>query len=228
MFSSVAQSCLTLCNAMDCNRPGFPVHHQLLELAPTHVHRVGDAIHHLILYRPLLHPPSVFPSIRVFSSESVLCIRWPKYWSFGFCISPSTEYLGLISFRMDWFDLLAVQGTLKSLLQHHSSKVSILQDSALFIVQFSHPYFTTGKTTAWTRDLCWQVMSLCFLICCLGWLHLFFKEQASFNFMAAVTISGDSGAQENKVCHCFHCFPSYLPWSDRTRCHDLRFLNIEF
>ena len=106
---------------------------------------------HLILYHPLLLPPSIFPRIRVFSSESVLHISWPKYWSFSFSISPSNEYSGLISFRMDWLDLFAVQGTLKSLLQHHSSKASILQHSAFFIVQLSHPYMTTGKTIALTR-----------------------------------------------------------------------------
>ena len=106
---------------------------------------------HLILCHPLLHLPSIFPSIMVFSNESALCIRWPKYWSFSFNISPSNEHLGLISFRMDWLDLLAVQGTLKSLLQHHSSKASILQHSAFFIVQLSHPYMTTGKYIALTR-----------------------------------------------------------------------------
>ena len=106
---------------------------------------------HLILCHPLLLPPSVFPSIRVFSNESVLCIRWPKYWSFSFSISPSSEYSGLISFRMDWLVLLAVHGTLKNLLQHHSSKTSILRHSAFFIVQLSHPYMTTGKTIAFTR-----------------------------------------------------------------------------
>ena len=111
---------------------------------------------HLILYFPLLLLPSIFPSIRVFSSKSVLCIRWLKYWSFSFNTYPSSEYSGLISFRMDWFDLLAVQGTLKSLLQHHSSKASILQRSAFFMVQISHPYMTTGKTIALTRLLCWQ------------------------------------------------------------------------
>ena len=105
---------------------------------------------HLILCCPLLFLPSIFPSIRVFSSESVLCIRWPKYWSFSFSISPSNEYSGLTSFRIDWLDLLAVQGTLKSLLQHHSSKASILQCSAFFMVQLSHPYMTTGKTIALT------------------------------------------------------------------------------
>ena len=132
----------------DCSMPGFPVHHHLSELAQTHVHRVGDAIqpshplssHHLILCHPLLLPPSVFPSIRVFSSESVLHITWPKCWSFSFSISPSNEHLGLISFRMDWLDLLAVQGTLKSLLQYHSSKASILQRSAFFVVPLLKHY----------------------------------------------------------------------------------------
>ena len=116
---------------------------------------------HLILCHPLLLPPSIFPSIRVFSNESVLCIRCPKYWSFSFSLSPSNEYSGLISFRMDWLDLLAVQGTLKSLLQHHSSKASVLQHSAFFIVQLSHPYMTTGKAIALTRwTFVGKVMSL--------------------------------------------------------------------
>ena len=116
---------------------------------------------HLIFCRPLLFTPSIFPSIRVFSSESALRIRWPKYWSFSFNISPSNEHLGLISFRMDWLDLLAVQGTLKSLFQHHSSKASILQRSAFFTVQLSHPYMTTGKTIALTRQtFVGKVMSL--------------------------------------------------------------------
>ena len=118
---------------------------------------------HLIVCHPLLLPPSVFPSIRVFSNESVLCIRWPNYWSFSFNISPSNEYSGLISFRMDWLDLLAVQGTLKSLLQHHSSKASILQHSAFFTIQLSHPYMTTGETIALTRWIfVGKVMSLLF------------------------------------------------------------------
>ena len=124
-FRSVAQSCSTLCDPMDCSKPSFPVHHQLLELAQTHVHWVGDALQHLILCRPLLLLPSIFPSIGIFSNESVLHIRWPKYWSFSFSISPSNEYSGLIFFRMDWFDLLAVQGTLKSLLQQFKSISSL-------------------------------------------------------------------------------------------------------
>ena len=154
---------------MDCSMPGFPVHHQLLELTQTHVHWVSDAIQ---LSHPLSSPsslPSIFPSIRVFSSELVLHIRWPKYWSFSFSISPSKEHLGLISFKMDRLGLLAVQGTLKSLLQHHSSKASILQRSAFFTVQLSHPYMITGKTTALTRrNFFGKVMSL-LSICYLGW-----------------------------------------------------------
>ena len=149
-FSSVSQLCSTLCNPMDCSMPGLPVHHQLPEPPQTHVHHIDDASNHLILCRPLFLPPSIFASIRVFSNELVLSIRWPRYWSFSFSISPSNEHPGLISFRMDWLDLLAVQGTLKSLLQHHSSKASILWHSAFFIVQLSHPYMTTGKTIAWT------------------------------------------------------------------------------
>ena len=145
-FSSVAQLCPTLCNPMNRSMPGLPVHHQLLEFTQTHVHRVGDAIQPSHPCRPLLLPPSIFPSLRVFSNESTLCIRWPKYWSFSFNISPSNEHPGLISFRMDWLDILAVQETLKSLLQHHSSKTSILRCSAFFIVQLSNPYMTIGKT----------------------------------------------------------------------------------
>ena len=151
-FSSVAQSCLTLCSS-DCSMPGLPVHHQLLELAQTHVCRVHVAIQHPILCCPLLLPPSIFPSIRVFSNESVLHIRWPKYWRFSFSISPSNEHSGLISFRMDWLDFLAVQGALKSLLQHHSSKASVFWSSAFFIVQISHPYMTTGKTITLTKRI---------------------------------------------------------------------------
>ena len=126
-FSSVAQLCLTLCNPMDCSTPGFPVHHHLLELLKLMSIELMMPSNHLILCCPLLLLPSIIPSIRVFSNESVLHIRWPKYWSLSFSISLSNEYSGLISFRMDWLDLLAVQGTLKSLLQHHSSKASILK-----------------------------------------------------------------------------------------------------
>ena len=139
----------------------------------------------LILCHPLLLLPSIFPNIRVFSNESALCVRWPKYWSFSFSISPSNEHLGLISFRMDWLDLLAVQGTLKSLLQHHSSKASILLCLVFFMVQLSHLYMTTGKNKALTRQ--------------------------TFDFMASVTICSDFRAPQNKICHCFHCFSIYLP-----------------
>ena len=147
-FSSVAQSYLTLCNPMNHSTPGLPVHHQLPEFTQTHVHQVSRPSmpsSHLILCHPLLLLPPMPPSIRLFSSESNLRMRWPKYWSFSFSIIPSKEIPGLISFRMDWLDLLAVQGTLKSLLQHHSSKPSILQRSAFFTVQLSHPYMTTRK-----------------------------------------------------------------------------------
>ena len=150
---------------------------------------------HLILCCPLLLLPSIFPSIRVFSNDSALHIRWPKYWSFSFNISPSNEHPGLVSFRMDWLDLLAVQGTCKSLLQHHSSKASILWHLAFFIVQLSHPYMTTGKTTALTRrTFVGKVMSLLFNMLSLVGHNFSSKEQASFYFMAEVTICSDFGA----------------------------------
>ena len=177
---------------MDSSTPVFPVHHQLPELAQTHVRWVDDAI-------PLFHPLStlllmlsIFPSIRVFSNESVLCITWPKYWSFSFSISPSNEHSGLISFSMDWLDLLAIQGTLKSLLQHHSTKASILQHSAFFIVQLSHPYMTTGKTIALTRwTFVGKVTSLYFNMLSRLVIALLPRSKCLFNFMAAVTICSD-------------------------------------
>ena len=150
-FSSVAQSCPTLCNPKNCSTPGLPVHHHLPEFTQTHVHRVCDAIQPSHpRSSPLLLSP-IPPGIRVFSNESTLRMRWPKYWSFSFSIIPSKEHPGLISFRMDCLDLLVVQGTLKSLLQHHSSKASILWRSAFFTVQLSHPYMTTGITIVLTR-----------------------------------------------------------------------------
>ena len=153
MFSSVQSlSCVRLCDPMDCSTPGLPAHHQLPEFTQTHAHWIGDANQpsHTLL------SPSL-PAFRVFSNESVLCIRWPKYCSFSFSISPSNEYSRLISLRMDWLDLLAVQGTLKSLLQHHSSEASILWHSAFFIVQLSHPYMTT-RYNVWNTllDTCWN------------------------------------------------------------------------
>ena len=176
---------------------------------------------HLILCRPLLLLPSIFPIIRVFSNESVLRIRWPKYWSFSFNISPSNEHSGLILFRMDWLDLPAVQGTLKSLLQHHSSKESILCHSAFFTVQLSHPYMITGKTialTGWTFVS--KVMSLLFnmlsrlVITILprskGLLISWLQSLSAVILEPKITICSDTGTQ-NKVSHCFHCFPIHLP-----------------
>ena len=152
-FSSVQSlSCVRLCDPVDCNTPSFPVHHQLLEFTQTHVHRVGDTTQPS---HPLSSPSPLALNLsqhRGFSNKSALRIRWPKYWSFSFSISPSNEYLGLISFRIDWLGLLDVQGTFKSLLQYHSSKASVLWCSAFFMVQHSHPYMTTGKTIALTRQ----------------------------------------------------------------------------
>ena len=183
---------------------------------------------HLIICCPLLPPPSIFSSIRVFSNESVLRIRWPKYWSLSFSISPSNEYSELISFRIDWFDLLAVQRTLKSLFQHHSPKASILQCSAFFIVQLSHPSMTTGKTIALTRrTFVGQVLSLLFNL--LSRLVIVFLPRSKCLLISWLLSSSAVILEpQNKVCHWFHCLPIYLPWSDGTRYHDLHFLNVEF
>ena len=183
---------------------------------------------HLILFYPLLLLLSILPRTRVFSRESVLHMRWPKNWSFSFSISPSNEYSGLISFRMYSLDLLAVQGTLKSLLQHHSSKASVLWRSAFFIVQLSHPYITTGKAIALTRwTFVGKVTSL--LSNMLSRLVITFLPRS--NHLLISRLQSPSAVilepSKNKVCHCFHCLPIYLPWSDGNRCHDLRFLNVE-
>ena len=182
---------------------------------------------HLTLCHPLLFLTSIFPSIRVFSNELAFLIRKPKYWCFSFKISPFNEYSGLISFRMDWLDLLAVQGTLKSLLQHHSSKASSLRCSAFFIVQLSHPYMTTGKTTALTRwNFVGKTMSLVFTM--LSRLVITFLLRSKHLLISwlpspsAVILE----PPKNIVCHYFHCFPIYLPWSDGTGYHDLSFLNV--
>ena len=165
---------------------------------------------HLILCYPLLLLPSIFPNIRVFSNESVLPIRWPKYWSFSFNISPFNEYSGLISFRMDWLDLLAVQGTLKSLLQHHSSKASVLRCSAFFIVQLSHSYMTTGKTIALNRwTFVGKVMSLLFNMP--SRLVIAFLPRSKHLLISWLQSPSDFGAPKNKVSQCFHCFPICLP-----------------
>ena len=212
---------------MGCSMPGLPIHHQVPEFIQTHVHSVGDDIqpsHPLSSASP---PSSIFPSIRVFSNESVLHIRWPKYWSFS--ISPSNEYSWLIFFRMDWLDLLAVQGTLKNLLQHHSWKASAFRRSDFFIVQLSHPYMTTGKTIALTR---WtfvdKVMSLPFNM--LSRLVITFLPRSKHLLISWLQSPSTVNLELKKIkaSHCFHCFPIYLPWSDGTRCHDLSFLNSEF
>ena len=177
---------------MDCSRPGFLSITNSWSLLKLMSIELVMPSNHLILYRLLLLPSSIFPSIRVFSNVSVLRIRWPKYWSFSFSISPSNEYSGLISFRMDWLDFLTLQGTLKNLLQHHSSKASILQPSAFFIFQLSHPYMSTGKTVALTRQtFVGKVMSLLLNMLSQVGHNFSSKEQVSFNFMAAATICSD-------------------------------------
>ena len=181
---------------------------------------------HLILGHPLLLLPPIRPSIRVFSNESTLCMRWPKNWSFNFSISPSNEHQGLI-FRMDWLDLLAVQGTLKSLLQRHCSKASIFRCSAFFTVQLSHPHMTTGKTTALTRwTFVGKVMSLLFNM--LSRLVITFLPRSK-RLLISWLQSPPAVILETKkiIWHCFHCFPIYFPWTDGTRCRDLSFLNVE-
>ena len=225
-FSSVTDSCPALCEPMNCSTPGLPVYHQLPEFTQTHVHLVGDAIQPSHpLSSPL--PPAPNPSQhQSFSNESVLHMRWPKYWSFTFSIIPSKEHPGPISLRMDWLDFLAVQGTLKSLLQHHSSKAWILR-SAFFTIQLSHPYMTTGKTIALARwTFVGKVMSLFFNM--LSSLVITFLPRSKRLLISwhSITICSDFGAPKYKVCHCFHCFPIYFPWSDGTRFHDLHFLNV--
>ena len=184
---------------------------------------------YLLLCCPLLFLPPIPLSIKVFSNESALRYRWPKYWSLSFNISPSNEHPGVISFRMDGLDLLSVQGALKSLLQHHSSKASILLCSAFFIVQLSHLYLTTRKTIALTRwTFVGKAMSLLFNL--LSRLVITFLPRSKLLLISwlqspsAVILE----PQKNKVWHCFHCFPICLPWSDGTGCHDLSFLNVEF
>ena len=213
---------------MDCSTPGFPVHHQLLEFTQTHVHWVGDAIQRS-------HPLSS-PSPPAFSlPQHQVLFQWvdsshevAKVLEFTFNISSSREHSKLIYFRMDCLDLLAVQGTLKSLLQHHSSKASILWHSAFFIVQLSHPYTATGKTIALTRwTFVGRVMSLLFNM--LSRLVITFLPRIKHLLISwlKITICSVFGAPKHKVSHCFHCFPIYLPWSDGTRCRDLSFLNVE-
>ena len=216
---------------MNRRTPGLSVHHQLLEFTQTQVHQVGDTIqpsHPLSSHSP---PPPIPPSIRVFSNESTLHMRWPKYWSFSFSVSPSSEHPGLISFRMDWLDLLAVQGTLNSLFQHDSSKASIFRCSAFFTVQLSHPYMTTGKTRGLTRrTFVGKVTSLLFNM--LSRLVITFLPRSkclliSWLQSSSAMILEPPLPQKNKVWHFSHCFPIYLPWSTGAKCHDLSFLNVE-
>ena len=206
--------------------PGFPVPNSqsLLKFMP--IKSVMPSIH-LILCCPLLLLPPTPLSIRVFSNESTLCMRWPKCWSFSFSIRPSNEHPGLISFRMDWLDLLTVQGTLKSLLQHQNSKASILWCSAFFTVQLSHSYMTSGKTIALTRQtFVGKVMSLLFNM--LSRLGITFLQRSKHLLISWLQSPSALVLEPQKiVLHCFHCFLIYFPCGDGTICHDLRFLNAE-
>ena len=198
----------------DCSKPGFPVLHQLPKPTQTHIHWVSDAFN--------------LSQHQAISNELALRIGWPKYWSFSFSISPSNEYLELISFRIDWFDLLAVQRALKSLFQHHSSKTSILQHSTFFIIQLSHPYITIGKTKALTRWTFAAKSCLCFWICYLGWLAITFLPRSKHLLTSWLQSLSAVILEPKKIkSHYFHCFPTYLPWSDGTVCYHY-FLNFEF
>ena len=205
---------------------GFPVLHCLPQFVQTHVIESVMPSNHLILSHPFSLLPSIFSSFRVFSYESALCIRWPKYWSFS--ITPPNEYSGLISFKIGWLDLLAVQGTLKSLLQHHSSKASILQCSVFCMVQLSHPYMTAGKTIALTRQtFVSKIMSLLFNT--LSRLVIAFLPRSKHLLISWLQSPFAIILEPKKIRkQCFHCFPIHLPWSDGTRCCDLHFLTVEF
>ena len=197
-----------------------------MESNQTHLHWVSDAIQPS---HPLLSPSTralIFPSIRIFSNEPALCIRWPKYWSFSFNISPSNEHSGLISFRMDWFDFLAVQGTLKSLYQCNSSKASVLC-SAFFIVQLSHPYMTTGKTIVLTRwTFIGKVMSVFFKM--LSKLVITFLPKSKCLLISWLQPPSAVILEPKKISSLFPLFPHLFAWSDGTRCHDVSFLNVKF
>ena len=227
-FSSVQFSCSVVSDSLwphesQHTRPPCPSHLPKL----MSIESVMPSSH-LILCRPLLLLPPIPPSIRVFSNESTLRMRWPKYWSFSFTISPSNEHPGLISFRMDWLDVLAVQGTPKSLLQHHSSKASILRCSAFFTVQLSYPYMTTGKTIDLTRQtFVGKVMSL--LLNMLSRLVITFLPRSKRLLISWLQSPSAMILEppKRKSDTGFHYFPIYLPWSDGTRCRDLCFLNVE-
>ena len=228
-FNSLIQSCATLCDPMDCSTPGPTVHHQLLKFSKLVSIKSVMISNHLILCHPLLLLPSIFPSIRVFSNESALRIRWPKYW-----ISASTSVLPMNTqdwspLGWDWLDLLAVQGTLKSLLQHHSWKVSIRLYSAFFTIQISHPYMTTGKTIALTKwTFVGKVMSLLFNI--LSRLVITFLPRSKCLLILWLQSLSPVILEPKKIksVTVSTVFPIHLPWSDGTRCCHLRLLNVEF
>ena len=227
LYCSVTKSCLTLCNPLDCNTLGFPILHYLSEFIQTHVHWVSDVIQPSHLFCPLVFLPLNFPSIRVFSNELALRIRWPNYWRFS--ISSSNEYSGLMSFRIDWFDLLAARGTLESLLQHHSSKASILQCSAFFMVQLSHPYMTIGKTlslTIWTFVS--KVMTLLFNTLSGFVTVLLPRSKRLFisRLQSLSTVILEPKKIKSATVSIF--FPNCLLWNDGTRCPDFSLLNVEF
>ena len=208
---------------MDCSTPGLPVLHYLSEFVQTHVHGVNDAFqpsHPLLLCSP---PALKLSQHQGLSSESAIHIRWPKYWSFSFTISPSHEYSGLISFRIDWFDLLIVQGTLKSLLE-----ISNFLVLAFFMVQLSHPYMTTGKTIALTRLTFVGRMTSTLFNMLSRFVKAFLLRSKHLLILWLQSLSAVILEPKKIRCHCFHHFPIYLPWSDGTRCHDLSFLTAEF
>ena len=204
-YYSVSTSYLILCNDMDCSTPVSPVLH----------------------YHFVLLLPSIFPSLGVFSSESVLCIRWPKYWNFSFSINPSNEYSGLISFRTDQFALLAVKGNFKSLFQNHNLKTSILWCSAFFMAQLSHPYMTVGKAITFTIwSFFGKMMSLLFNT--LSRFVITFPPRSKCLLISWLQSLSTVILEPKKICHCCHFFSIYWPWSDEARCHDLCFLMVTF
>ena len=216
----------TLCNPMDSNTPDFPVCHYLLEFAQTHAIESVMPSNHLMLCHPLFLLSSVFPSIRVFASESALCIRWPKYWSFSFSISLSSEYSGLISIGIDWFDLLAVQGTLKSLLQHHSLKASVFQLSAFF---YGPTLMTTRETIALTAQIfVGKLMSLLFNMLSRFVIGFLPRSKCLLILWLQSPSAVILESKKIKSVTVSIFFPIYLPWNDGIRCHDLSFLNVKF
>ena len=222
--SSVTQLCPTLCNLLDCSTPG-PRPSSSPDVCPSSC-PLHQWCHPAISWCPLLLLPSIFPSIRDFPNESAICIRWPKYWSFSFSNSPFNDYSGLISLRIDWFDLLTIQGTLRSLLHHQNSKTSIFWCSAFFKVQLSQPYMTTGNTIALTtQTFVSKIMSLIFNTLSRFVIALLLKSNHLL-ISWLQSKSADFRACEEKICHYFHFFHFYLPRSNGDRCCDLSFSNI--